>query len=99
MEWRPAPPPHDARHNGTIPVFWRCVRCGTERDDYLASSTLELVSRRYHYPAGYKTEGERTTRATYRAAYLAAVGAINKRQAAAGRRYRKELWQAQGEDV
>jgi predicted secreted Zn-dependent protease len=96
LEWFPSDP--SARRNGAVPVWWRCVHCGTERHDELHATTLELVGRRYVYPDGYLvTQDEKPTRATWRAAYLRGLGAISDAQAARARRYRKDLWQSEGE--
>lgn len=93
LEWLP----HDRSANraGIIPVWWRCIHCTTERRDELDATTLELVSRRYVYPDGYLvSNGARPSRATWRASYLRSIGAINDRQSARARKYRKEIWEA-----
>lgn len=39
----------------------QCVRCGTERIDFLVPETCELISRRYFRPADYPTDLDRET--------------------------------------
>lgn len=94
LEWLPSDP--GAKRSGIVPVWWRCIHCTTERHDELDATTLELVARRYIYPDGYIQHGDgRATRATWRASYLHAIGAINQQQAARARRYRKTLTEEQ----
>jgi hypothetical protein len=98
LEWIPSEP--GARSPGIVPIWWRCLHCSTERRDELDASTLELVRRRYVYPDGYlssSSNGERPSRATWRAAYLRGLGAITNAQAAKARRYRKEIWEETGQ--
>lgn len=90
-------PVGEPRHNGTVNVWWRCVRCTTERHDQLNAFTLEVEGRRYLHPDGYLETGEdKPTPATWRATYLRAIGAISDRTASQARRYRKELWEHEG---
>ena len=93
-------PAGTSQRNGTVTVWWRCVRCTAERHDQLHSTTLAVVGRRYQYPDGYLEAGEdRPTPATWRATYYRAIGVISGRQASAARRYRKELWEEEGSEA
>lgn len=87
------------RPGGVVVAWWRCVRCTTERHDQLDPTTLQVVTRKYDWPDGYRAAaGEAHSRGEWKATYLQAVGLLSKRQSAAARRYHKELWESRGDD-
>jgi hypothetical protein len=91
----PIPSPPEAQRNGIVPVWWRCVRCTTERHDEHNPVTLEIVTRKYVWPDGYRTpRGEEApSKLAWKGTYFRLIGAITTRQATANRQYRKELWE------
>lgn len=87
-------PANEPRVRGTINVWWRCIRCGTERHDQLNAFSLDVEGRKYVYPQGYlRSKEDMLSPATWRATYLRLVGAISERTATRARAYRRELWE------